>query len=170
MDESPKTESVAARERAYFRAWRLANPEKIIANSRRWRAANREKIRAQNRRYCEANPEKVRTWKRRYYEANPEKIRAYYLANREKMCALRRRYYEANRDRCIEALYVWRKLHPEAYDRSQARSKLQRATRIPSKLIPISLVELKLRLIKIKRLCRTTQKSTRAANTTTSSI
>ena len=66
--------------RAYNKAYRKANSEKLKANGKAYRKANSEKLKANgkayNKAYQKANPEKIKAKGKAYYKANPEKIKA----------------------------------------------------------------------------------------------
>ena len=72
-------EKIAAKEKAY----REANREKIAIGQKDWYEANKEKVIAQRKVYREANKEKIAAKKKVYTEANREKINA-YMDNRLK--------------------------------------------------------------------------------------
>ena len=63
--------------KAYKRAYREANKEKILAGSKAFREANKEKISAGMKAYREANKEKISAGMKAYREANKKKILAY---------------------------------------------------------------------------------------------
>ena len=69
--------------RAWSKAYREANKEKLRARHRIYRKANKEKVRARHRIYRKANPEKLRAFQKARYAANPEKYRAKQKAWRE---------------------------------------------------------------------------------------
>jgi rubrerythrin len=85
MKHSITAEKRAA-QRAYLRAWRLANIDKVNEQQRLRRAANKAETAAYMREYQAANKERIR-----------EKQREWRMKNREKVIADRKRYKSANR-------------------------------------------------------------------------
>jgi len=63
------------KERAYDKAYREANKDKINEKSAAWRAANPEKVKAIQRAYKQRNAEKIAEVKKAWRKANPEKHR-----------------------------------------------------------------------------------------------
>ena len=116
------------KKRAYDKARRKANPEKIDTYNKAWRKANPEKVRAYRKTRHESHPEYAKKW----YAANVEKIRArckvyraanppttarkdrkrvwnkaYYEANQESAKAKEKARYAANPDRYKTAKKAW---------------------------------------------------------------
>ena len=89
--------------KAYHKAYREANKEKIAAYHKAYREANKDKFSARNKAYYEANKEKVAVRYKAYYEANKEKVaasqKAYREANKEKVAASQKAYCEANKEK-----------------------------------------------------------------------
>jgi len=98
-------------EKAYNKAYREKNKEKIKAYKKTWNKAyhekNKEKLRAKNKAYREKNREelnvKKKAWSKAYYEKNKEKInarnKAYREKNREELNVKKKAYREKNRDK-----------------------------------------------------------------------
>jgi 5-methylcytosine-specific restriction endonuclease McrA len=82
-----------AQERAYHKAWQIANRGKVLASAARWRATHREKARAASARWNAANQEKV--------AANQARSRA---ANRERDAANVARWKAENPERVVADL------------------------------------------------------------------
>jgi len=80
------TEEKRAAQRAYFRAWRQKNIDKIREQERLKRNSNKEEIAAYQREYQAANKARIR-----------EKQREWRIKNREKVVADRKAYKSANR-------------------------------------------------------------------------
>jgi hypothetical protein len=77
-----------AKEAAYRRNHRAANPGKEAAYQRAWRAANREKVAARYLAYCTANPGKqAARWRAWKYNLTPEAYEA-MLAAQSGRCAI----------------------------------------------------------------------------------
>jgi len=57
---------------AVVKAWRDANPDKVVAQNAHWKKANFEKAKASTIAWHKANPEKVKALKRAWKRANPE--------------------------------------------------------------------------------------------------
>ena len=85
--------------KAYDKAYKEANKEKIKEQNKAYREANKEKRKAYLKAWREANKEKIKAWR----EANKEKKnaydKAYRQANKEKLKAYREVYNEANKDK-----------------------------------------------------------------------
>tara|TARA_R110000803_G_scaffold72053_1_gene135555 strand:+ start:212 stop:910 length:699 start_codon:yes stop_codon:yes gene_type:complete len=85
--------------KAYNKAYREANKERMKAYNKAYneanKEANKEKKKAYNKAYNEANKEERRAKGKAYREANKEEHKAYREANKEKAKA----YYEANIDK-----------------------------------------------------------------------
>ena len=62
------TESAIEKQRAYSRAWRAKNPNKVREYKRKYRETHRDKINAYARMWRAENPEKVREYNTRYWE------------------------------------------------------------------------------------------------------
>lgn len=86
----------------YDAAWRLANPEKVLARKAKWRKANSEKIRLADREARANNGEKFRTAQKNRRAADPEKYRAQKRADYQRHKAARRKavadWQAANRE------------------------------------------------------------------------
>ena len=66
-------------------AYRKANPEKEAAHQKAYREANVKKILAASKAYREANPEKVKIKNKAYLEANPQKNALNIMAIKSKL-------------------------------------------------------------------------------------
>lgn len=90
------------KQRAYFVAWRKANPEKMKAYSSAWRKANPEKHRAQVAAWNKAHPEECRARNAAFDKAHPEKGRArkaaWRKANPDKDRACKAAWCKANQE------------------------------------------------------------------------
>ena len=86
-------EEKRAKKKAYGKAYREANPDKVKA----YREANPDKIIAQTKAYREANSDKAKARRKAYREANPDKVKA-----------RRKAYREANPDKSNAAAAKWR--------------------------------------------------------------
>lgn len=62
--------------RAEYRAYRIANAEKVRERARQYNIANREKVKAKGDRWRKANPERFRRNTEEWRKRNPEKVRA----------------------------------------------------------------------------------------------
>lgn len=96
------------------RAWHHANRDQALASSRAWHAANREQANANVKAWAAANAEKVRADGQAYRLANPGKIRTY-----------RKAYYEQHRDKAIAYTKAWVAANPEkvrAYSRASEKN------------------------------------------------
>ena len=71
------------KQRAYEKAYREANKEKVAAREKAYREANKEKSAARRRAYREANKDKELAREKAYYEANKEERLARQKAYRE---------------------------------------------------------------------------------------
>ncbi len=126
--------------RAYYKAYREANMEKVLAREKAYREANKEKIKARKKAYYEANKKKKKVSDKAYREANKEKIKALQKAyreankekaknyhktwredNKEKMKSYYKAYREANRERLCEKDRIYQRTHKE--DRKNYYSK-----------------------------------------------
>lgn len=63
------------KERAYHKAYRKANRQKVNAWVKAWRKANPEKVKAANKAYREAHPKETKARNKAYREFHPEKKR-----------------------------------------------------------------------------------------------
>ena len=106
----------AAKKYAY-EYWR-ANKESESQRIREWRIANKDRIKAQSKAYSEANKEKI-----------AEQKRAYYAANKDRLNAKSSEYNRENRDVLRQKRVEWAAKTPgrlAAYIRKYQASKLQR--------------------------------------------
>jgi len=61
--------------RAYQRAWREKNADRVRQRNREWREKNPDKAKKSNRIWREKNREKRNAYMRKWNKENPEKIR-----------------------------------------------------------------------------------------------
>jgi hypothetical protein len=73
------------RQKAYNKAWRESNKDKIKVQIKDWREVNKDKIRLQKKAYRDLNKERQKAYDKTYIEANRDKIKAYKEANRDKI-------------------------------------------------------------------------------------
>jgi Prasinovirus endonuclease VII len=90
------------RRRAYIKAWREKNKDRVLAQSKKWNAINSDRRKTIANRFAkkwrEANREKSREISSRYRKENPEKIRESY-----KVWAKLNRNYLREKDRIKRA-------------------------------------------------------------------
>lgn len=88
MTDNNMPEDKKVAKRAYVKAWKKANPDKVRSYAKVYRERNKDKARAYNDAYRAANPDKVRAWGKSYREANKDKTsasnKARYAANPDK--------------------------------------------------------------------------------------
>lgn len=103
--------------RAYEKAYREANKEKISEKGKRCYKKNKEKILSRQREYNKSNRDEILKRAKDYYEANKEKIdqrnKEYAQANKEAAKIRRRRHYLANKEKAREQAKAWRKANPD---------------------------------------------------------
>jgi len=96
--------------KAYMKAYRQANKEKIAAQQKAHDEANKEKIAAQRKARYEANKEKVAAQAKAWNEANKDKKaarqKAYYDANKNKIAA----YLKTEQGRKNNRTSGWRRM------------------------------------------------------------
>ena len=76
MTRDSLTEEEKARNRAYAKAYRLANRDKVKANIKAWALANPDKVKAIKRKWELANPDKFKAINKAWVLANPDKVKA----------------------------------------------------------------------------------------------
>jgi len=133
---------IKLRKKAYDKAYRKANLDKIKARNKAYYKANIDKIKVKNKAYDEANPDKTKAqqkaWREAnidkakayheaYYKANIDKKKAYRAANIDKAKAYHEAYYEANPDKTKARHKAWRVANP---DKTKAQHKAYRAANI----------------------------------------
>jgi len=122
---------IKLRKKAYDKAYRKANLDKIKARNKAYYKANIDKIKVKNKAYDEA-----------YYKANIDKKKAYRAANPDKIKANDKAYYKANPDKIKARHKAWRVANPDktkAYraaniDKIKARNNTRTKTNIQYKL------------------------------------
>jgi len=115
----------AEEKRAYRKAYREKNKEKIAAQKKAYREQNKEKERARQKEYYENNKEKIAAREKAYREGNKEKIaakdKAYREKNKQKIAAGRKEHYEKNK----EKIALWIK----AYSQTEQGMKVRRISK-----------------------------------------
>jgi len=108
---------IKLRKKAYDKAYRKANLDKIKARNKAYYKANIDKIKVKNKAYDEA-----------YYKANIDKKKAYRAANPDKIKANDKAYYEANIDKKKARHKAWRVANPDkikAYNNTRIKIDIQ---------------------------------------------
>ena len=127
----PLTDEQKAAKRAYDKARRLANHEKITAQDRARYAANPEKFAARNKAWRIANPEKKAKGNRIWSDANPEKVtesqRKWAEANPGIASERTKAWRLSNSERAAESVRKWNAENP---DKVNAHSARRRATKL----------------------------------------
>ena len=99
------------------KAYHEANKEKIAEFQKAYREANKEKIAERKKAYCEANKEKIAERNKVYCEANKEKVaeqkKAHYQANKEKILEQKKAHYQANKEKMLERGKVYREANKD---------------------------------------------------------
>ena len=107
----------AAALRAYQKAWKEANRDKVRANARAYSDRHRESERTRLAAYREANRETLREKAREYYENNKDQhaaaVKRWQEANPEQAAARHRRWTERNPDGARMKTHRFRANHPE---------------------------------------------------------
>ena len=93
------------------------DPEKRKAYDKAYREANKDKIRAQRKFYREANADKEKARHKAYREANKDKIKAqgkaYREANKDKIRSQRKSHWQKYKDKNLARLKIYRESHRE---------------------------------------------------------
>jgi len=129
-------------------AWSKANRKRANARGRKqyWkdvkksRAYHRKKMAEYWRRDLEANRAKNKVVMRKRYNANPR-----YFINRSK------KWQAANMKKHAAINKGWRTRNPEKWEAIEARTALSKRLPVPTTIWPEPLVNLKVKLIKLKR-------------------
>lgn len=105
-----------ARTKEYFRAWRVANPEKVRASLHSYRARHPEDVRARKLAYRKAHPptDESRAKERAYRKTRPGARLAYNRA-----------YYALHQQELIEKQRAYAKAHPEVGKAVRQRRRAQ---------------------------------------------
>ena len=131
-------------QRAYERAWYLANLEKYNATQRAWREANYKRVYAQQRTWFAANCERERVRKRIWLEANRKRVNALHRALEKANPERARMYYHTRRARkkgnggshTVDDLKtLWQKQNSCC---AYCKTKLTLTTRSLDHIIPVS--------------------------------
>jgi len=121
--------------KAYERAYRALNRDKILARRNAWKEANKERLQAQNKEYRVTNKEKAAAQKKEYYAKNKERIdasnKAYAKANPEVVNRACKKWRTANPDKQKAVTYAWRDKNRGAYNALCAMTKELRSFRVP---------------------------------------
>lgn len=142
-------------QKAYDKAYREANKEKIAARNKAYREANKERIKVNRAARYQANKEKVSDQSKAYHQANKEKIlaqsKAYYQANKEKILARHKAHYEANKERITARHKVYNQANKEKIVALAAKYRALKIKNLPTHLrdCPIE----KKRLYQTYKLC-----------------
>jgi 5-methylcytosine-specific restriction endonuclease McrA len=105
-------------------AYREANKEKLIATAKAYRRANIEKLTA----YREANKEKMNAYNKEYYQVNKEKLTAYREANKEKLTA----YRKANKEQRDAYMKSYAQTNPGKMSAKTAKRRAAKIQRTPN--------------------------------------
>lgn len=102
------------KEKAYRKAWRAANRNKIKVYGETYRENSKDKIKAKR----DVDKEKRKAYNKAYGENNKDKIRAYCLANKDRIDIHNKSYHENNKDKIKARKKIWcagRKEESRAY-------------------------------------------------------
>jgi len=103
--------------KAYFKAYRAANKEKVAQRAKAYQQANKDKIAQRKKAYREANKEKFAKRDKAYRQANKDKIaernKAYQQANKEKFAKRNKAYQQANKEKIAEQRKAYRQANKE---------------------------------------------------------
>jgi len=111
--------------KAYMKAYRQANKEKIAAQQKAHDDANKDKKAAQRKARDKANKEKIAAQQKAWKEANKERIKAQrkarYETNKDRLTAQRKEYYKTEAGIKNMRMSGWRKygvnnVNDELYD------------------------------------------------------
>jgi hypothetical protein len=92
---------------AYFRAYYIANKDKLSAKNKKWYINNKEKALAYGKAWNESNKEYIKECREVNKEKVAEKQKLYREANKDKIAAQNKAYREANIDKCRKATKKW---------------------------------------------------------------
>jgi len=109
------------RQKAYRKAYREVNKDKIKAQNKNYRQLNKDKIKVKNDVYVKLNKDKIKVRRKCYQEANKDKIKEYskswYKINRDKIIVQKKAYREVNKDKL--------KLKKKAYYKNRLKTNIQ---------------------------------------------
>ena len=119
--------------RAYEKAYREANKEKVVEKSKRAYQKNKEKILQYQKEYYIANKEKMEEKAKAYYKENKETInkkgKEYRDNHKKEASDRRRRHYRANKKKTKDQCKAWRQANPDkvaAYSDKYRRANLDK--------------------------------------------
>lgn len=121
-------------DKAYLRAWRVANLERKRQMDRDYAASNRERARAKTRQWAAENKERKREADRRYVEENKERLArqsaAYRAENRTEIQTRKASYRVENRERIRQRDREWRQANKGKVlaDRTLRKMRKRQAT------------------------------------------
>ena len=125
-------------QKAYDKAYREANKERIAARGKAYREANKERIKVNRAARYQANKEKILAQSKAYYETNKEKIlarhKAYYEANKERITARHKVYNQANKEKILEYTKVYNQANKEKIVALSAKYRALKIKQIPTQV------------------------------------
>ena len=116
-------------QKAYYRAYYLANKEKISAKNKQWYVDNKEKAQEIGTAWREDNKERLKEYRKINKDKIAERQKRYREDNKERLSATSKAYYAANRDRCLASTKRWtlaNKEHLKEYSKKYAESGKRR--------------------------------------------
>jgi hypothetical protein len=116
-------------QKAYYRAYYLANKDKISAKNKQWYVDNKEKAQELGAAWRENNKERLKEYRIINKDKLAEKQKRYREDNKERLSAVSKAYYAANRDRCLASTKRWtlaNKEHLKEYSKKYAESGKRR--------------------------------------------
>jgi hypothetical protein len=115
--------------KAYFRAYYLANKDKINAKNKQWYVDNKEKVQEHGIAWRENNKERLKEYRKINKDRLAETQKRWREDNKERLSAASKAYYAANRDRCLAYNKRWilaNKEHLKEYSKKYAESGKRR--------------------------------------------
>jgi len=94
-------------QKAYYRAYYLANKDKISAKNKQWYVDNKEKAQELGTAWRENNKERLKEYRKINKDKISERQKRYREDNKERLSAASKAYYAANRDRCLASTKRW---------------------------------------------------------------
>lgn len=116
-------------QKAYFRAYYLANKDKIIAKNKQWYVDNKEKAQEIGTAWREDNKERLKEYRKINKDKISERQKRWREDNKERLSAASKAYYADNRDRCLAYNKRWaltNKEHLKEYSKKYAESGKRR--------------------------------------------
>lgn len=99
------TEEEKENKKAYNKAYREANKEKIAAKKRLNYLSNKSEILIKSKLYQEKNKEKIKERKSKHHQENKARLndisKKYYEENKEESLQKAKEYYQNNKDKCL---------------------------------------------------------------------